>query len=719
MPKTSVLINIDLGNGTEAKAGSTPAIADVLSQCDLTDLATGAGVARKWASFESNGWLLDGNSHILPASGAHVGVISDSVSDGSGDFSPYPQLTVTFDSDYTLESGITLKFDDVTGDYSPRVGIEFFDVGDSSLGNQEYYPDATEYFCELPTSPLANVRYIEITFLETNNPYRHLRLVDLTYDTVTFTTDVREAETLEQIDPVSVLLPTNTLEFNVFSAAGDFNIVDPQGIYQHLKQKQKVNAYGIIDGTSVYMGRFYLDDWNALTDNEMRLSCIDAIQTMENTRYLGGFYRTPATPLADEIASEDLIADIMTVAGFDYEMDAALEGISIEGWLPVTNCREALQQFCFAVGAYATCSRSNKVRIVQTVLPANASIDQVFTSAEMSLEQSKGLRPLVTAIELYYRVFGRTFGLDNDGDGFPETNVKTILDDSNYLSVGTHVVDLYPDIANAFDSYDPGGTITANVTSVTYGPTYVILTVADAGTWALRQIGFYNPSSLPVVVSLDPSEYKQENKLAIDRGAFITVGNVDTIAQLLFDYYQQRHMKSVKFFGNIIEPGQVVLLDTNLTSKKIRGMIEKITTDLAGGYVSHADIVGSVETVLTAGKYDDDDQALTYTGTWGLAAAGSAYGGSIHYVGTGNSGYVEFSFVGTQFKMIYSQLTDRGSVGVYVDSVLVATVSENGAEDWQHEWTSPVFTDGYHSVKIAHVETGGGDVTDLDAIEVI
>lgn len=264
MPITSTRIVLDLAEGIAIKSGTTPTISDIFSRCDLTDLTTGLGESHKWITLEPAEWLLDGNYKLLEegAAGAQIGIMSGTISGGAGVFAAPPELTLTFDGDYDLIYGVTLVFPEIAGHYSNDVDIDFYDVGDNLLASASYTPDNFKYFCALPSTPIVDVRYIVLTFNSSNIIYRHLRLVDVWIDSVIFKNDeIKNATIVEEISPVSVSSPSNSLDFRIESQDSDFDVINPLGIYASLQRNQKVDVYETVNGTETYMGRFYLVNW--------------------------------------------------------------------------------------------------------------------------------------------------------------------------------------------------------------------------------------------------------------------------------------------------------------------------------------------------------------------------------------------------------------------------------------------------------------------------
>jgi hypothetical protein len=543
-------------------------------------------------------------------------------------------------------------------------------------------------------------------------------IVGTSPDLITFTgSTIKSCDITEQIDPISLTVPFDTVDIHLFSDTDAFNILDPTGFYANLVENEIIDAYETVDGNQIYKGRFYLKDWDSVSPQEMVLSGIDGIGLMNDIPYHGGLWVPSVTSITDVILVEDLLDEIIVdAAGLTYVADGALAIISTEltGWFPKVSCREALQQVLVRIGAYATCANSSDVLIKQTVLAADGNIDLVLSKTLKAQNSPIALRPIVTGVEVHYHDYTKVIAYDSDGDGSYETNSKVLFDGS--IVEGDYTIYLDPDIAYDY-GHIYGQAMTATTTAENATPTYYSFTCTGAGTWNLVMLGFYKHSHWPV--SVIASSYKKENKVIIEDATLIDVDSADTIANLIYDYYQQRYVVKTKLFGHpTISVGKLVLVETLTPATYILGTVEKANIDLAHGYVSEVEIVGEINTpenVLYPAKYNDDFVGISYIGTWNTAAAGSAYEGDLHYVPTNENGEARFVFFGNYLTMVYSQLTDRGSVEIYIDDVLVDTVSENGAEAYQTEWTSDELTNNFHTAKLVHVD---GAVTDLDAVEI-
>lgn len=587
MTKTTPVFVLRYGDSVAMKDGSAFASTSAHSASDLTSLVNGDGNKHLlYATLEPDSWLLDGRHKLIPASSTKVGFVSDVISDSNGDFSSPILLTITLDTTYTFEQLVRFSFSEISGDYCTELKVEYRNSSDVLIDDETYYPDAYEYRAELPTKPIANVKYIRVYFYSTNRPYRHLRLLDIGFDDILFRgNEIKSASIVEEISRYSTELKSNSLEVSLFSPSGEFSVVSTTGMFAGLEENQPADMYEEIDGVTNYMGRFYLNNFNSPTPNKMDLSLKDGISLLDKSKYLGGFFNWTSLGTGAHIYSDDLIIEIMNAANLDYEIDAALENIAMNGVLHFGTCRSALQQVLFSLGAYATCSRSNKILIHKSELSQDiVTPDYELTSAEKGMSQSVDLKPLVTSLELSYTEYALA----------PSTLVSSgiylnrkLIFDGN-IELGNYILDFYPDIAMTY--LIGGGTAVVNYsgTSLLRG-TYIDIECTTPGTWYLELSGLVLSKKWAHNVAL--SGVDDKNKITIKDGVFVSVENYTDLADELFDYFQERYIQKVRLYATPIKPGDSVVVDT-YDGKQIQGIVEKVSTNLSGGFISDVEIIG-------------------------------------------------------------------------------------------------------------------------------
>jgi len=563
MPTTSTLIKFGL-YVLEVKQDGSLSAADLQPFSNLNDLRTGTATNRPYASYEPDYWLLDGNYKFLPAdpSSVHLGMMSASISDASGDFDTPPVLTITFSKTHSAPS-LILRFGESSGDYADDINIAYYDAVDGLIRSDDYAPADVVFSTDVPVD---DFKKIVITFNSTNRPYRYLRLTAIDYgDLLTLdSASIKSASAVEEIDQLSGEVRYCTLDLRLYSSDAQFSILNPTGYYASLADRQPLLVYEQVDNEQVFIGQYYLDDWENASATEIELRCIDRLGVLDTQTYRGGIW---TTPIAVEDLLEEILADIAP-----YELDDDLLGITLAGWLPICSYREALQQIGFAVGASVNCARSGVVQIRATKL---ASVETATDTIPRSQQGAGGgpviLLPLVTGVEV------------TSHDYTAVATSQQVF--SGSLAAGDYEFKFSQPLHDLSIS---GATITES------GANYALINVATSGTVTLSGQIYAETTRVTAVYTPDTGSLVENIKRVTD-ATLVSAANAGTVAQRIYDYFQQRYKKKVRLFAPTnLQPGQVVTVDT-LQGGDVRGVIEKMDSDLTGGFVVKAEIVGVLD----------------------------------------------------------------------------------------------------------------------------
>jgi hypothetical protein len=563
------------------KADATFAAIDEQSFSVLTDLSDAVPQINPYATFEPDQWLLSGDYKIKPSTTVRIGYMSSNMSDENGDNSTDAYVEVTFGSVHSTTNGLTLYFSEYTGDYCTNINVSFYNSSDVLIRADNYLPTGIVFSTN---QAVANFKRIVVSFSVTSRPYRYARLTGIDFDDlITFSgSEIKAASVIEQINPLSVELPMNTLDLTLYSAAGDFSIVAPAGFYANLQYKEPLDVYENLNNEIVYIGRFYLDRWESQSENLATFSCVDALGIGE---IAATNYYTMQEGLWINDPLEDVVGEILDSTGFSYEIDASFAGVGLYGWIPLSTRREALQQIAFTIGAYVTCARSNKILIKPFELASDlVSYDYTLTSASKSLASPVTQRPLVTGVKILTSRYNYL------------TANKIVF--SGQLATGDYIIHFPDGVINEIATQSGG---TGVKTSFLYGANHMQFTVTSAGTFEFTAQLYYERLTSPATLnngSLPAGTLT--NIINIDNATLVTSSTasqtytiVDDVIQRVYDYYQQRYTQKTKLFGSRIAVGDSVLIATQ-SSRQIKGIVERMTTDLAGGFVSQVEIVGEV-----------------------------------------------------------------------------------------------------------------------------
>lgn len=551
----------------EIKPDSTPSMSGLQSFSSANDIKTDNVSPLPYATYEPNFWKLDGNCKLLPVdtSSVHVGLMSTAMSDGSGNFSVAPVLTITFSAPHSTD-GMVLRFSQATGDWANSVTVAWYDASNAMIVTHDYSPTSWEFDFDLS---VVNFQKIIITFHSTNKPYRYLRLTGVDYgQLLSFTgSDIRAASIIEQIDMLSTTIPINTADIQLYTTDAEFSIVNPSGAYARLSQRQPLSIYETVNGGQLFLGQYYLDTWLNINDNEIEFSCIDLVGILDRTPYQGGIWT------GSGILLQTLISQMLGAISIPYDLDLNLYGIYVIGWIPQCTYRQALQHIAFAVGAYVDCSRSNQLKIYQAVIAADATpgTGAPITNSMKGMDQSVKLKTLVTGVEI-------------TAHNYLSVSTSVSLFNGS-LDVGSYEIDFAQPV---HDLSITGATITSS------GVNYAVINVTSPGTVVLSGQSYIDTTQLFSQYNLGLNQYTTPNILKVTDATLVNNINGQSVVSRVYDYNQQRYLQTAKLYAPLLQPAQLVLVDTVLSSK-IRGVIEQMNIDLEGGFRVDTSIVGVID----------------------------------------------------------------------------------------------------------------------------
>jgi len=414
-----------------------------------------------------------------------------------------------------------------------------------------------------------NFKKIVITFNSTNKAYRYLRLTGIDFGQLIYFEgeDIRQAAIVEDVDLLSGELRVNTLDLPLHSTDPAFSIINPTGVFARLSERQPLSVYENIDTAQVFMGRYYLDTWRKRSDSEFEFHCVDLLGILDRIPYRGGMWTGAGTPV------QTLIAQMMESIGIPYDLDLDLYDVAVVGWLPASTYREALQQIAFAVGAYVDCSRSNLVKIYKTVLASAESGGAAISRADKGLEQLLQLKPLVTGVEVtaHNYVAGT------------ETETVSLFDGT--LEIGTYEIIFSQPVHTLSVT---GASISAE------GVNYAVIEVAVAGAVTLSGLAYIDTKRQFSRYTSGLSSTTTPNIMKVDGATLVHSGNGQSVCDRIYTYYQQRYEQALKLYAPLTGVGTLTRVET-VNAGAVRGVIEKMEIDLAGGMVVKAKITGVVD----------------------------------------------------------------------------------------------------------------------------
>lgn len=322
---------------------------------------------------------MDGGYINAPDEMEAMGYVSDSISGTDRAFTAPPAITFTFGQNYS-SVGITLAFNDYSGDYCSKVNIKWY-RDDTLLANQNYHPDVSSYFCY---GIVDYYNKVVITFLETSKPFRNVFLTGITWGLIRVFKDdeIEDINCLMELNPISEEVSINTMDYTIRSKS-DYAF--------EFQNKQKQTLYF----DEAILGIFYLKDGKQLGAKRYSVETQDAVGIMDSNQFMGGIYE-------DTLVS-DILASIMGGEGITYFLDDAYVGARVSGYLPICTKRVALQQLAFAIGALVDTSYDRQLYIY----PQQTEVTGEFTARDIRLGLSVEHSDIITGIRLYVHSYTR------------------------------------------------------------------------------------------------------------------------------------------------------------------------------------------------------------------------------------------------------------------------------------------------------------------------
>lgn len=554
--KTDTWVDFGLVD-VSAKRDATIECTDKQDFIDLKDLTLEGVYVPKYETLEPDYWQLDGTFELFPSNPSieAFGLWSKQMSGEDGNFPTPITLTITLLNKHNI-TGTGFEFNPHGNIYCNNLNIQYYE-DDTLIKELDMFPDNWSYTVK---EEINNFNKMIITFKSMNVPHRYLKLQSIIYGIMQRfkDDDLISANLFEEISLMSTELPINTMNFTAYSQTNDFNIFNPQGIYNAFEKKQFINVGGTIDGASRGFGTFYLDEWKSTEDKMMELSTVNAIGVMENTYFKGNLYINRT--------AREVIDEIMTDAGFAYYIDSSLNDIPVNGWIARCSHRQALQQVCVAIGAYIDTSRSGSINIKPSLVTDTDIV--IMDMDRKHIGTTVTLNPYVTGVN----VTEHTYVLNPE-----ETNLF-----EGELGVGqTEIIFNSPSNVTNID----GGNI------LEQGINYCIVDVTTAGNVIITGNQYEDNTKTVSVKMKDLPKGEKENILELADATLVNTENGKEVAQRIFNHYQKRIQQDISVILDNDAVGKIANVEVYPDNYR-QSIIKSLDIDLVGGYVTKAVVIG-------------------------------------------------------------------------------------------------------------------------------
>lgn len=422
--------------------------------------------------------------------------------------------------------------------------------------------------------------------------------------------EVSYANLIEEINPISVEIPISAIEFNIISTDTSLSMFDGE-VFQLLSERLPVFVYESVNGENTFLGKFYLEEWENISDYEFRFRAIDIIGVLDTIDYDGGFWDSATTLQA-------VLSAILNPIDVLFSVDASIQDVEISGWNPPGTYRGAVQQVCFAAKATASTFGSNQLLIKPIEIPSGV-YDRKVMDSEKLMGQSIKLQPLVTSIELVSHNYSQGDELQTIFEKYLEPGFYKIVFEQPYYNI---IIDGPGYVPSLLVTDNGDFIVTDNEDFIeiggeyTFGPNSLSLDVQEAGTVTVTGYPWIDSKRSFLFYETVEQEYANKNALKVTDATMVSVDNAQSVLDQMRDYYRQRYTKNISLLPSETQVGDMLITHT-ICQKNILGIVNKMDFDLAGGYIAKTDLLG-IEPVYILPAENPTRRART-----GIAVCGS------------------------------------------------------------------------------------------------
>lgn len=471
---------------------------------DKADFANLSNLMQESTSFVNYGnpcdlysVALDGNTVGIPqdTESANIGWWSQQISGANGVFANPIILTLSASDSHYNSSGISLTFDTYNNVYSTSINVKWYDNA-TLLADSDFSPDSAFYFC---SKKVEGYNKIVIQFNSINMPFNRLKVRAIDYGMkITFYGDeLKSAKIIQEIDPLSSQISINTC---------DFEICSKRQIEYSFQERQTVEVYFNDKLRSIS----FIKTAKRKSQNEWSVQAEDYIGIMSNSVFYGDVY--------SQKNAVELIEEIFNTANVPYHI-SDLSNEIVNGYIPYTNCREALMQVAFAVGAVVDTSNSDVVNVFKLSgkISQEIPLDRIFQGQTFDEESkitavevtSHKYEPSDKVVEAYTNKDGGN--IDNVFVKFSQPLHSLTITNGSIVESGTNYA-----IINANNG--------CKLTGKSYEHTQTVLKKEN-----------------PVLTITD-----MPNVISVSNATLVSADNVANILEKCYNYYEQNDMVNLK-----------------------------------------------------------------------------------------------------------------------------------------------------------------------------
>ncbi|MEK4628115.1 hypothetical protein MKZ17_07900 [Solibacillus sp. FSL R7-0682] len=350
----AILDNGAYGDATPS-ATSNASISRILQ---LTDKKR--EMSHKYGTFERDYFKLDGSFRIPPKPTeleSDLGWWSGEICGAGGVFANPQTVTLDFSEGHN-SIGLTIIFDTLANEYAVDFDIFVYRANDELIASKEVVDNNSSSYVWI--NGLDDYNKVVVTIKKWVRPYRRARIVEVDFGAFQeYAGDkLIKVNLIEQMNVVGDTLPANEIKFVIDNSSKEFNILNPQGFYRFLKERQEVSlsiGVEIEDDIFEYVNMlgYYLVDWQsdegALTTTLTARNIFDLLDKEYSQGTVTNLY--------------ELTEDVLLKANVpNYFIHPSLRDYTTSGFPDKVTYRKALQ--CIGIASKSALYQSRDAKFI-------------------------------------------------------------------------------------------------------------------------------------------------------------------------------------------------------------------------------------------------------------------------------------------------------------------------------------------------------------------
>lgn len=391
---------------------------------------------------------------------------------------------------------------------------------------------------------------------------------------------VREANLVLESDPISQKVPASSLTFRVIDADGSLSMFAGE-TFEQLKERLPVMAYEYVDGVSEFVGKFYLETWGAVSEQEFEFVSGDLIAVLVNTEFEGIFWPSP-------IPFSLAMAQIFNPIGAPFVLDPALASKPVSGWIAPGNYRDALRQLCLSAGASVSTARSTTLVLSPVRLPTlyRDVVVQRGEKLQAGGRPEVSTQPAITDYEVIAHTYTQGEELQTIYEEYLEVGFHKIIFDQPYFNITVNGPGFQPSVLATEDgrfvvTEDEANYIAMNGEYV-FGPNSVELNVASPGLVTIT--GYQWIDSQRAFAFQESGTFTTRNPISLAHATLINPSNAQALLDLLVQYYRLRYTHQYSLLPRLVSPGDRVIAPA-YGDVRLLSVAERVEMSMTRGYL--------------------------------------------------------------------------------------------------------------------------------------